>query len=76
MGGREVVKVARGRWEAAGGCGFGGWSSGVAGAGGGHVRRASGAPGVEIDDLAASRTEESEVPSGLAVLGVQQKLCA
>ena len=53
-----------------------GGSSGVAGAGGGHVRRASGAPGVDLDDLATSRTEESKVPSGHAVLGGQHKLSA
>ena len=58
------------------GVGSVGGSSGVAGAGGGHVRRASGAPGVDLDDLAPSRSEDSEVPSGLAVRGVQQKLCA
>ena len=58
------------------GVGSVGGSSGVVGAGGGHVRRASGAPGVDLDDLAPSRSEDSEVPSGLAVQGVQQKLCA
>ena len=53
-----------------------GGSSGVAGARRGHVVRASGAPGVDLDDLAASRTEESKMPSGHAVAGGQHKLSA
>ena len=51
-------------------------SSEVARARRGRVRRASGAPGVDLDDLATSRTEESKVPSGHAVLGGQHKLSA
>ena len=51
-------------------------SSKVARARRGRVRRASGAPGVDLDDLATSRTEESKVPSGHAVLGGQHKLSA
>ena len=58
------------------GVGSVGGSSGVAGARRGHVVRASGAPGVDLDDLAASRTEESKMPSGHAVAGGQHKLSA
>ena len=58
------------------GVGSVGGSSWVAGARRGHVVRASGAPGVDLDDLAASRTEESKMPSGHAVAGGQHKLSA
>ena len=52
--------VERGGWGARGACGAG----------------KRGAPGVDLDDLATSRTEESKVPSGHAVLGGQHKLSA